>query len=105
MADVDEHGTKNSVSVKAPVAFEERTKQLFEASPLKVGVLRRYLSGRPCWRPLPANDTCPVAFRQARLVLKYRHCDGKLSVRTTDDKKVCRKVPSVVNSCHRLYLS
>lgn len=38
-----------------------------------------------------AKSLCNLSLvrKQARFVLKYRHCDAKLSLRVTDDVKVC----------------
>jgi signal recognition particle subunit SRP9 len=73
--------------------FVERSVQLFRADP---NAVRRR---RPIPSPLPRVvlllSVCPIlpnlfvrVSLQTRYVMKYRHCEGKLVLKVTDDREV-----------------
>jgi signal recognition particle subunit SRP9 len=69
--------------------FVDRSVQLFRADP----VLVRRDPALPPRFLLPASRSnpsyvCPCV--QTRYVMKYRHCDGKLVLKVTDDRVVRR---------------
>ena len=64
--------------------FLERSVELFRADPITVRT--PFL---PDPHPLCTRiDLTPPPFAQTRYVMKYRHCDGKLVLKVTDDLQV-----------------